>query len=417
MEKIQSVAQKIANSFNLYNSPMLIQLISNGRDISVLEFCARTGGGDKFRLIKKVSGFDVINAVVELTLGEKPHIEKDVFLLKYIVDEFLYCNPGIIKEFEGFENLRQNDIISEYFILKKKGAKVSEVNSSGDRVAYFTVEGKNLDDLKKKYSIVNKNIKVVSEDGKDILKHELLRRNGIKDNMNKILVLANDSGGLYHFRRELLEKLLKTNQVIVSVPKTNEFINLKEMGCEMIVTDIDRRGIKSFRDFKLLLFYHKIIKNIQPDLVITYTIKPNIYGGMVCRKYKLNYAENVTGLGTAFQKENLLKKIVIGMYRFSMKSVKKVFFENLTNRNIFIENHIVSYDKTVVLNGAGVNLDYFTYHEYPKETSKIKFLFIGRVMKEKGIDELLEATEKIWEINKNILLEIVGRSEEDYTGK
>ena len=174
MEKIQSVAQKIANSFNLYNSPMLIQLISNGRDISVLEFCARTGGGDKFRLIKKVSGFDVINAVVELTLGEKPHIEKDVFLLKYIVDEFLYCNPGIIKEFEGFENLRQNDIISEYFILKKKGAKVSEVNSSGDRVAYFTVEGKNLDDLKKKYSIVNKNIKVVSEDGKDILKHELL---------------------------------------------------------------------------------------------------------------------------------------------------------------------------------------------------------------------------------------------------
>mgnify|MGYP000199582463 CR=1 FL=1 len=235
--------------------------------------------------------------------------------------------------------------------------------------------------------------------------------------MNKILVLANDSGGLYHFRRELLEKLLKTNQVIVSVPKTNEFINLKEMGCEMIVTDIDRRGINPFRDFKLLLFYHKIIKNIQPDLVITYTIKPNIYGGMVCRKYKLNYAENVTGLGTAFQKENLLKKIVIGMYRFSMKSVKKVFFENLTNRNIFIENHIVSYDKTVVLNGAGVNLDYFTYHEYPKETSKIKFLFIGRVMKEKGVDELLEATEKIWEINKNILLEIVGRSEEDYTSK
>ena len=58
--------------------------------------------------------------------------------------------------------------------MKKKGAKVSEVNSSGDRVAYFTVEGKNLDDLKKKYSIVNKNIKVVSEDGKDILKHELL---------------------------------------------------------------------------------------------------------------------------------------------------------------------------------------------------------------------------------------------------
>lgn len=235
--------------------------------------------------------------------------------------------------------------------------------------------------------------------------------------MNKILVLANDSGGLYHFRRELLEQLLKTNQVIVSVPKTNEFKNLEQMGCELIVTKIDRRGINPFKDFRLLLFYNKIIKRIKPNLVITYTIKPNIYGGIVCRKNRVSYIENITGLGTAFQKENLLKKIVIKMYRCSMKSAKTVFFENSTNKNIFVENHIVSEDTTVVLNGAGVNLDYFTYHEYPKETHKIRFLFIGRVMQEKGVDELLEATEKLWESNKSILLEIVGRSEEDYTDK
>lgn len=174
MRKIQNVAQKIAESFKLYNSPMLIQLISNENEISVLEFCARTGGGDKFRLIKKVSGFDVIDAVVELTLGNKPHVNQIDISLGYIVDEFLYCNPGIIREFKGFDELLQSNIISEYFILKKDGAKIDEISSSGDRVAYFTIEGKSLDDVKQKCSIANNSIKVIDEEGKDILKHELL---------------------------------------------------------------------------------------------------------------------------------------------------------------------------------------------------------------------------------------------------
>ena len=125
---------------------------------------------------------------------------------------------------------------------------------------------------------------------------------------------------------------------------------------------------------------------MKPDLVLTYTIKPNIYGGMVCRMLKVPYVVNITGLGTAFQGNGMLKKLVTGMYKSALKKVKIVLFENVENRDIFVKEKIIQKSKTHVLAGAGVDLKYFYYAEYPKEDGIIRFLFIGRVMREKGID-------------------------------
>ena len=235
--------------------------------------------------------------------------------------------------------------------------------------------------------------------------------------MRRILILANNDIGLYKFRKELIAKLIKTNEVYISLPYGKMVEPLIKMGCHFIDTSVDRRGINPVTDLKLLNKYRKIFDQVKPDQVITYTIKPNIYGSFTARIKKVEYAVNITGLGTAFQNDNLLKKIIIFMYKKALKKVKTVFFENIENRDIFIENRIIEKDKTCLLNGAGVNTEEYQYAEYPDENKHIRFLFIGRIMKEKGIDELLYAAKKIKKEYANIEFDIVGPMEDDYKNK
>lgn len=173
-KQIQEAAQKIANSFELKNTPMLIQLITNGDKISIIEFCARTGGGDKFRLIEKVSGFNVIKAVVDLTLGIKPHVEQFEGEQKFILDEFLYCEPGTFDHLEGFDDALCKGLISEYYQLKTKGTQIGEIASSADRVAYFTIESDTYEELKEKHKKVNQIIKAIDSSGRDFLRHDII---------------------------------------------------------------------------------------------------------------------------------------------------------------------------------------------------------------------------------------------------
>ena len=231
----------------------------------------------------------------------------------------------------------------------------------------------------------------------------------------KILILANYDVGLFCFRKELIAELLKNNTVCISLPYGELVEPLKSMGCIFIDTQFERRGINPAEDFRLLRNYKKLLKEIKPDLVITYTIKPNVYGGFVCRMLKIPYAANITGLGTAFQGKGLLRKLVTLMYKVGLKKAKTVFFENSENKQIFIDEKIVKEEKTCLLNGAGVNLERFGVAEYPAENGTTRFLFIGRVMKEKGIDELFKAMQLLREDGIDCVLDVVGGYEEDYT--
>ncbi|MCC9081586.1 hypothetical protein LOS23_15945 [Enterococcus faecium] len=128
----------------------------------------------------------------------------------------------------------------------------------------------------------------------------------------KILIMANNDDGLYRFRGMLIKNLVdQGNEVIVSLPKGKNIPKLIELGCQIIETPIDRRGINPKTDFKLFFNYCNILKKIKPDMVIAYTIKPNIYGGLACRLRKVSYALNITGLGTAFQKRGFEKSYCI----------------------------------------------------------------------------------------------------------
>lgn len=174
MEQIQKVAQQIADAFELKNCPMLIQMINDGKRVSVLEFCARTGGNMKYLLIKRSCGFDVIKAVIDLTLGEKPHVELREPEAKYVVNDFIYCRPGVFDRLEGFDELVQTGVLSDYCPLRPKGMQIRGVTSSSDRIAGFTVTADTLEEFNRKHQTVVDSVKVIDTEGNDIMRHDLL---------------------------------------------------------------------------------------------------------------------------------------------------------------------------------------------------------------------------------------------------
>ena len=173
-DMVRDIAQKIADAFGLVNSPMLIQMISDGKRAFVLEFSARTGGGIKFLLIKKASGFDVISAVVDLTLGKLPHVEKVTPENKYITNDFIYCKPGKFDRLDGFDIMKDQGTISDYYLFKWRGAEFDTIENSGDRVAGFTVQADSIDELRANHKTALDNLKVLDVDGNDIMRHDLL---------------------------------------------------------------------------------------------------------------------------------------------------------------------------------------------------------------------------------------------------
>lgn len=174
LEEIRRVAQMIADAFGLKDSPMLIQMITDGKRVSVLEFCARTGGNMKYLLIRRSCGFDVIKAVIDLTVGEKPHVELRGPEAKYIVNDFVYCKPGVFDRLEGFEELEQEGIITEYHAIRPRGMKVSGVSSSSDRIAGFTVMADSLEEFNRKHRMIVEKCKVLDMDGNDMMRKDLL---------------------------------------------------------------------------------------------------------------------------------------------------------------------------------------------------------------------------------------------------
>ncbi len=228
----------------------------------------------------------------------------------------------------------------------------------------------------------------------------------------KYLVITNHSFMLWQFRKELIEELLKKGEVVISVPFGEKVEDFQSLGCRMIDTKLDRRGINPLKDIKLYNAYKEILRAEKPDMVITYSIKPNVYGGYACRKLGVPYCVNVQGLGTAFQKVGLAQMVTF-MYRTALKKAKTVFFENEGNANLFVEKNIIPKSKITLLDGAGINLQKFAFSTYP-ENEKIHFLYLGRIMREKGIDELFSAVKTLKNEGYDFVLDLVGFFEDEY---
>lgn len=228
--------------------------------------------------------------------------------------------------------------------------------------------------------------------------------------MKRVLILTNSSGGLYDFRGEFVEELCKRYETYVSMPDDVKEKELKALGCHIVRTPINRRGINPLEDLKLYRTYDKMMKEIKPDLVATYTIKPNIYGGFAAGMRRIPYIATITGLGGAFDRTGILLKLIVAMYRAGLKRAACVFFQNEENRGIFQDMGITA-KKTRMVKGSGVSLEKHRYEPYPAG-EETHFLFVGRVMKERGILEYIEAAKRLH--SDRVFFDIMGYCDEDY---
>lgn len=238
----------------------------------------------------------------------------------------------------------------------------------------------------------------------------------------KILVLTNFFMGLYSFRKEVIQAIIdKGYEVYISCPivdaaeqaKANWFTDI---GCKIIETNFNRKGTNPISDFKLMLTYRKLIKRINPAVVFSYTIKPNIYGGMACAICKVPQLANVTGLGAAVENPGFMQKVTMLLYKLGMRKTAVTFFQNDANRQFCLENNLAG-GKTRLIPGSGVNLVYHAAKLYPEESEPTRFLFISRIRREKGIDEYLAAAEALKPKYPNTEFHIVGFCEGDYESR
>jgi lipopolysaccharide/colanic/teichoic acid biosynthesis glycosyltransferase/glycosyltransferase involved in cell wall biosynthesis len=230
----------------------------------------------------------------------------------------------------------------------------------------------------------------------------------------RILMLGNSEIVIYNFRLELVERLLENgHEVVISSPPGEKIDKLVEMGCIHEPVEMDRRGINPVSDMRLLRHYHQLMKRIKPDMVFGYTVKPNIFGSLAARRYNIPFVTNVTGLGSAVERPGLLRRIVVLLYKWSLANVQTVFFQNKRNRQFFEDNQI-AVGRHELVPGSGVNLRYYSLLEYPSTDESIDFVLISRIMKEKGIDEYLEAAEYMKKKYPHTRFHIAGFFEESY---
>ena len=231
-----------------------------------------------------------------------------------------------------------------------------------------------------------------------------------------MLFLVNHDVVIYNFRLELVERLLNDGyEVHISSPYGERIEDLKSLGAIFHEINMNRHGMNPFQEIELLLAYRKLMKEIKPDIVLGYTIKPNIYGAIAAREKNIPFVANITGLGTAVENPGLSQKISIVLYKVAFKKIQRVFFQNTENQQFFI-NHKIAIDKQGLLPGSGVNLNKFTVKEYPK-SDIVKFAFISRIMKEKGIDQYLDAAKMIKGKYPKTEFHICGFCESEYEGK
>ena len=217
---------------------------------------------------------------------------------------------------------------------------------------------------------------------------------------------------VFCFRKEIIDDLADRGFVVlVSCPYGERIENIKRNNVIYINTAIDRRGTNPINDYKLYRSYYRLFKKYNPIAVLAFTIKPNIYGGLAAKRLKIPYVNNITGLGSGFENGGIVKKIIVGFYKIVLNSARFVFFQNEANKEKILSAKIIKHKRYKVIPGSGVNLERFYFAECPTK-DKIVFNYIGRVMKDKNIDDYLFLAEELTKKYDNLEFNVIGFIEE-----
>ncbi|SDB80387.1 galacturonosyltransferase [Raineyella antarctica] len=232
--------------------------------------------------------------------------------------------------------------------------------------------------------------------------------------MPRVLIFANDITSIIHFRRELLRRLVAVGfEVTIALPAHDRSQALRDLGCEVVETSLSRFGTNPLQELVSVFNLFKIAQHVGPDVIVTFTAKPNIYGGFVSQIVHAPFVGAVTGLGSTFQREGAVRNFMTSLYRLALRRASIVFFENSANRKFFIDRQVVTYANSTVVSGSGVNLKENSLAEARENEGVTRFITVARIRRDKGFDELFAAIRQICAVHDDVEFHLVGWYEDE----
>jgi glycosyltransferase involved in cell wall biosynthesis len=224
----------------------------------------------------------------------------------------------------------------------------------------------------------------------------------------RIAIVINTAWNIYNFRMGLIRSFLEDNHEIHAIAPTDGYeSHLIEAGCHYHPVVLDNKGTNPRKDLAYTYQLYQTYKKIRPDVVLHFTIKPNLYGTLAAKLAGVPVINNVSGLGTVFLRENLSSKVARFLYRYAFQFPAKVFFQNKDDRNYFVAKGLVNETITDLLPGSGVNIDYFRPAPFQRNTN-FTFLLAARLIQDKGIHEYVEAARLIKANHPDVRFQLVG---------
>ena len=229
----------------------------------------------------------------------------------------------------------------------------------------------------------------------------------------RIAIVINTSWNIYNFRMNLAKAFMAVgHEVIAIAPRDAYSEKLVAAGMQYVPVEMENKGTNPVKDLLLIKQFHTIYKTVKPDVILHYTIKPNIYGTLAAKLAGIPAINNVSGLGTVFIVKNLVSKVALGLYKLAFRFPAKVFFQNEDDRQLFLEHKLVAEEITEVLPGSGVDTTRFKPAETFVRHPDFRFLMIARVLYEKGIVEYVEAAKKLKPQFPQVRFQLLGAFDE-----
>ena len=229
----------------------------------------------------------------------------------------------------------------------------------------------------------------------------------------KIVLISPKDYNFYNFRSELILKMVDLGcEVVLVCPYGSKIDYFTKRGCRFVEIDIDRRGTSIINDGKLILAYRKLLKKEKPDVVLTYTTKCSVYGGMVCRWLKIPYIVNNAGLIESENSNSPLQKLLMFLYKVGFKGASCMMYQNQRERDVInklLQNKVRFRD----IPGSGINLREFSFKKYPVSDDRVVFNYVARVVTNKGIKEFLDCAEIVKKDYTNACFIIYGDYDEE----
>jgi glycosyltransferase involved in cell wall biosynthesis len=228
----------------------------------------------------------------------------------------------------------------------------------------------------------------------------------------KVLLTVNVAWNIWNFRRPLVEALLADgHEVIVLAPKDDAAPKLQALGCTVHHLEMNVKGLNPLQEPKLVLRMHRHFRRLMPDVILSFTIKNNIFGAMAAKLAGIPFIPNVTGLGTAFLSGGLLERVAVELYRVAFRKLPRVFFQNADDQQLFLERGLVTAAQARCLPGSGIDLDQFSAADFPVDDDAPHFLLIARLLRDKGVLEYVDVARRVKANHPQVRFQLLGATD------